>query len=60
MKIVTSTDGKYVGTEVPSSVQVGEVVALGDFILEVQFVKVLEDGRVCVGNPNYQIVLEEA
>ena len=58
MIIISSTDSKYIGTEVSDSIKVGDLVSLGDFQLEVQFVRQLENGRICVGFPNYQIVLE--
>jgi hypothetical protein len=57
MKIISSTDGKYIGADMAVP-QVGDLVNLGDFQLAVQFVRELEDGRICLGFPNYQLVLE--
>lgn len=57
MRIKSSTDGKYVGEEL-NKPKIGDVVELGDFDLEVQFVHEMEDGSLMVGFPNYQLILE--
>ena len=59
MVIVRSTDNKYLGTEVPGSVQKGDLISLGDFVFEVDFVRTLENGNITIGNVNYQLEIKE-
>jgi len=59
MKIVASTDLKYLGTDISPDVQVGDTLVLGDFNLYVEFIKYLEDNRIALGNNNYILTLEE-
>lgn len=58
MNIVSSTDGKYISADIADIPAVGDIITLGDFQFAVQFVRELEDGRICFGYPNYQLVLE--
>lgn len=59
MIIIKTTDGKYLGREIPTIPTPGDVIALGDFEFQVQFVKELENKHVAFGNTNYQIECEE-
>lgn len=59
MIIVRSTDNKYLGNELPGSITKGDEVFLGDFVFEVEFVRLLENGNLNIGNVNYQLELEE-
>lgn len=59
MYVVSSTDGKYLGAEVPEGLKVGDTVSFGDFEFEITFLSSLESGHLAVGSPNYQIELED-
>jgi hypothetical protein len=59
MKVISSTDRKYLGSDLPDDLKVGDLVSLADFTFVVQFVRRLDDGRICVGSPNYQLICEE-
>lgn len=59
MKIISTTDGKYMGHEIPSNIQPGDTIALGDYEFQVQYVHHLENGNYAVGNANYQLQCEE-
>lgn len=59
MKVVSSTDAKYLGSEVTSDLILGDSVTFGDFTFEIMFVKTLENGNILIGSPNYQIELED-
>jgi hypothetical protein len=58
MKVISSTDNKYLGMQVPE-ISVGDTVALKDYTFEVQFIRMLENGNLLVGNPNYQFELSQ-
>jgi hypothetical protein len=58
MNVISTTDGKYIGASVPNDIVVGGRVVLGDFELEVHFLRRLENGRVCFGTSNYLIITE--
>lgn len=58
MKIISSTDGKYVGQTIQDEVKIGDLISLFDFEFEVQYVIELTDNRISVGFPNYQLILE--
>lgn len=58
MKVISSTDNKYLGMEVPE-INIGDTVALEDYTFEVQFIRRLENGSLLVGNPNYQFELSQ-
>lgn len=59
MNIIKSTDGKYLGTEIPNTTAIGSSIALGDFEFRVEFVHNLENGNKALGNANYQLECEE-
>ncbi len=59
MKIVATTDGKYLGYDVPDGIQVGSIVQLEEFDLEVQEVRLMSNGNKRLGSPNYQIEVQE-
>lgn len=59
MFVISSTDGKYIGMEVPKGTKVGDTVLLDDFEFSVQNVFALENGHVLLASPNYQLELEE-
>lgn len=59
MRVMITTDNKYLGMEIPNEITPGDSISLGDFSLEVQFVHRLENGNLCVGNSNYQLECEE-
>jgi hypothetical protein len=58
MNVISTTDGKYIGAEVPDNIVVGDFVVLGDDKIEVHFLRRLENGRVCFGNSNFLIIAE--
>ena len=58
MRIIASTDNKYLGKEIPAANK-GDIIQLGDFLFEVQKVTVLEDGLISFINSNYQLQCEE-
>lgn len=58
MKILRSTDNKYIGTELPV-LSKGDVISLGDFEFVVEHVKALSNGNISAGNFNYQLECEE-
>ena len=59
MQVIASTDNKYTGKEVPSGLQPGDTIQLGDFDFEITFVRKLENGNIAVGNTNYQLECKE-
>lgn len=59
MKVISSTDNKYLGNEISDNVSLGEVISLGDFSFEVQRIQKLENGDVILSNPNYQLIIEQ-
>lgn len=59
MRIITSTDYKYIGKEVPNSTQVGDIIKLGDFDFQIVSIRKLENGLVSLSNINYQLLCEE-
>ena len=58
MRIVRTTDGRYLGLEI-EALNSGDTLELAGFIFEAQFVKSLENGNTLFSNPNYQIECEE-
>lgn len=58
MKVVASTDGKYLAKEVTEPL-VGETVNLDDFQLLVAYKFTTTDGDVAIGNANYQLILKD-
>jgi len=58
MVITSTTDAKYIGLVIPRPV-VGLVIALGDFLFEVQSTQILENGSLRAVSPNYQLTCEE-
>lgn len=59
MIVVSTTDHKYIGTEILGDFQVGDLITLGDFSFEITFSRTLENGHLTIGSPNYQIELED-
>lgn len=59
MKICRTTDGNFLGMELPGVFQIGDVLTIGDFEFTVMFKFTLENGHLVIGFPNYQIELEE-
>lgn len=59
MKVISSTDNKYLGTEIPETVSLGEVISLGDYGFEISKIVHQESGQMILENPNYQLVLEQ-
>ena len=58
MKVISSTDNKYLGMEVPN-IQIGDIVELEGYQFEVQFIHELSNGNVCFGNTNYQFEISQ-
>lgn len=58
MRIVTTTDGRHLGTEVPV-VNIGDSIDLDGFSFEVQEIKTLENGNTRLSNFNYQLECED-
>lgn len=58
MKVISSTDNKYLGMEVPQ-IKVGDVVQLQNYEFEVQFIHELSNGNTCFGNTNYQFEISQ-
>ena len=58
MKVISSTDNKYLGMEVPT-IKIGDVVELEGYTFEVQFIHELSNGHVCFGNTNYQFEISQ-
>lgn len=58
MKVISSTDNKYLGMEVPQ-IKVGDVVQLQNYEFEVQFIHELSNGHICFGNTNYQFEISQ-
>ncbi len=58
MVIIRTTDSRHIGETIPV-VNTGDIVPLGDFIFEVQSMRLLENGHWLLSNPNYQIECEE-
>ena len=58
MRVISSTDNKYLGYEV-QEIKVGDIIELDTYTFEVQFVHTLADGNICVGNTNYQFELSQ-
>jgi DNA-dependent RNA polymerase auxiliary subunit epsilon len=58
MKVISSTDNKYLGMEVPE-IKIGDIVELDGYQFEVQFIHQLSNGHVCFGNPNYQFEISQ-
>lgn len=59
MVVISSTDGKYIGQEVPDNTKRGDTILLDDFEFSVQFVFKLENGNIRLVSPNYQLEIEE-
>ena len=59
MRIVKTTDGKYIGRDININIKVGMTVDLGDFEFYVQKLTNLDNNQVSASNPNYQIIFEE-
>lgn len=59
MKVIKTTDGKFLGFDLPDDLKVGDSVSLGDFQFQVMFDYRLKEGHRCVGSPNYQLECEE-
>ena len=59
MQVTASTDNKYTGKEVQPDLLLGQMIALGDFQFEIQYIRRLENGNIAVGNTNYQIECKE-
>lgn len=59
MRIITSTDYKYIGKELPNSTGQGDVVMLDDFEFHIILKKNLQNGLVLLANTNYQLQCEE-
>lgn len=59
MRIVKSTDNKYIGHEVSTDVNIGDLITLGDFKIPVQFIRRLDNGHISIVSPNYQLECEE-
>lgn len=59
MRIVMSTDNKYIGHEVSSDFNPGDLITLGDFIIPVQYIRRLDNGHVSIVSTNYQLECEE-
>jgi DNA-dependent RNA polymerase auxiliary subunit epsilon len=58
MKVISSSDNKYLGMEVPE-INIGDIVELEGYQFEVQFIHQLSNGHVCFGNPNYQFEISQ-
>ena len=58
MKVISSTDNKYLGMEVPE-VNIGDLVELEGYQFEVQFIHQLSNGHICFGNTNYQFEISQ-
>jgi DNA-dependent RNA polymerase auxiliary subunit epsilon len=58
MRVISSTDNKYLGMEVPQ-IKVGDIVQLNGYEFEVTFVHQLSNGHVCFGNTNYQFEISQ-
>lgn len=58
MKVVSSTDNKYLGMEV-QEIKLGKSITLENITFEVQFIRSLENGNLIVGNPNYQFEISK-
>lgn len=59
MKVVSTTDGKYVGEEIKDDIKVGDSIHFDDVEIPIQFIYRLETGNIRLGSPNYQLELEE-
>jgi len=59
MKIVSSTDNKYIGTDIPADTQRGDTVSLPDFECFIEFKRMLDNGYIFFGNTNFQFQCEE-
>ena len=59
MHIIASTDNKYLGKEIPSPVQIGDIVQFDDFLFEITKINKLENGNTLFSNSNYQLQCEE-
>lgn len=60
MKVISSTDRKYLGAELQQNLEVGAEVAFDDgFSFIISFKRNLENGHTVLGSPNYQLELEE-
>ena len=58
MRVISSTDNKYLGMEVPE-VKVGDTIDLNGYQFEVQFIHQLSNGNTCFGNNNYQFEISQ-
>ena len=58
MKIISSTDNKYIGMDIPE-VSKGDTITLLDFQFYVEFKRTLENGNITLGNQNFQLQCEE-
>ena len=58
MKIISSTDNKYIGMDIPE-VNKGDNLTLIDFTFNVEFKRTLENGNISLGNQNFQLQCEE-
>jgi hypothetical protein len=56
-KISETTDGKFVGTVV-ESIELGKSIVLGDFIFEIDSVKIMGN-IIILSNANYVIILKK-
>jgi hypothetical protein len=59
MKVISTTDNKYLGEEIASNVKVGDNISINDVSINIQFIFTLENGNICIGNTNYQLECKE-
>lgn len=58
MKVIKTTDGKYLGHNLPDELKVGDIVDFQDFSFQIMFVRRLDNHQLTLGSPNYQLVCE--
>jgi len=59
MKIISSTDNKFIGKDIDINIKTGSTVNLDDYVFVIQNISILENGLVALSNYNYQLICEE-
>ena len=58
MRVITTTDNKYLGMQVPTPT-IGDTFTLDGCQFNIEFIHALANGDLCVGNNNYQFELSQ-